>query len=395
MRPILASVVSSSLALMLVAGCSANGGSSSSRGGGGVGGGGVGGAGGSGGLVLDAGGSDSSTYDPDAACQEIGSEGQPVPAALLLLLDYSWSMCLAPNVLSSITCAADPAKSRWGVLATALEGAIPLLPTDAYTALAYYPSDLVTGSCVTPASPQVPIALNDGAHQGALVGALPPVLGDNSPVLQTPTAGALAGAYAYLKSASGTSIPAEAARFVVLVTDGNPNCGGSAATVTAAVTQAFGEGTRTFVVGIPGASSFNVGMSQAAAAGGTGKAGCQPGGPNYCHFDLTKAADPAALAASLADALATIKGQAASCDYQIPDDPSGTFDRNRVNVRYTHGDGTVDDLEYDAACTGTGWRYDDPNAPKRILMCPGTCAVISADTGPAVKILFGCPTHVH
>lgn len=392
----LRSLAALSLSGLLFAACSASGNDAPKGGGGGASGsGGAGGlgGGGSGGISLDSGGSGGS-FDPDASCQAISSEGKRTAASLLFLLDYSWSMCLAPNSGTSIKCATDPAASRWGILETALEAAIPALPTDAYTGVAYYPDQLTQGSCSAPTTPMVPLALNDGAHQTAIVGALPGVLNDSSPVLQTPTTLALGNMYAYYAGAGASAIPADAAKFVVLVTDGAPNCGGDATSVTAAVQAAFGQGVKTFVIGIPGAAKYNAGMSQAASKGGTGLPGCQEAGPNYCHFDLTQFTDPTALATELATALGAIQGAAVSCDYQIPDQDAGAFDANSVNVRYTHGDTSVEDLLYDAACAGDGWRYDDEANPKRIVICSSTCAALTKDSQPKVDILFGCPTNV-
>ena len=49
------------------------------------------------------------------------------------------------------------------------------------------------------------------------------------------------------------------------------------------------------------------------------------------------------------------------------------------------------DLLYDPACSGEGWRYDDAANPKKILMCPASCNLLTAEPGAKLDVLFGCP----
>lgn len=86
-----------------------------------------------------------------------------------------------------------------------------------------------------------------------------------------------------------------------------------------------------------------------------------------------------------------------SCDYDIPTPPDGqTLDPNKVNVNYTPtGQMPKPILKVmtpaDCGVQG-GWYYDDPNAPKKIIMCPSTCDVLQADSTGKVDVLFGCET---
>lgn len=81
------------------------------------------------------------------------------------------------------------------------------------------------------------------------------------------------------------------------------------------------------------------------------------------------------------------------CVFDIPDPPPGmTFNRDRVNVRYTPGGTGVEEVIPRATdCTsGAGWTYDDPNAPTTIYLCPNECARVESDTSGQVQIELGC-----
>jgi len=53
----------------------------------------------------------------------------------------------------------------------------------------------------------------------------------------------------------------------------------------------------------------------------------------------------------------------------------------------------VQTLDYNADCTnGTGWHYDNPSTPTKILICPGSCNTLLANANGKIDILFGCAT---
>jgi hypothetical protein len=88
------------------------------------------------------------------------------------------------------------------------------------------------------------------------------------------------------------------------------------------------------------------------------------------------------------------------CEFEIPDPPDGmTFDRHRVNVRYSPGSGGASETfpyvgtDDGAACPpgGIGWYYDDATAPTEIRLCPSTCTRVEEDEG-RVDIELGCET---
>jgi hypothetical protein len=98
-------------------------------------------------------------------------------------------------------------------------------------------------------------------------------------------------------------------------------------------------------------------------------------------------------------ALNQIRGQAASCDFNIPAQTSqGPVDPLKVNVFYTPKGATqrvpilMTANSNPAACAASGgWYYDDPAAPKVIKLCDATCQSLN---GGSVEVEFGCKTMV-
>ena len=83
----------------------------------------------------------------------------------------------------------------------------------------------------------------------------------------------------------------------------------------------------------------------------------------------------------------------------IPDAPAGLqIDPNKVNVQFT--DTATENLVYvgDAGGCGKaptkGWYYDDPQNPKKVILCDQTCDVVRGTVNGEVGIVFGCSTIV-
>jgi hypothetical protein len=112
----------------------------------------------------------------------------------------------------------------------------------------------------------------------------------------------------------------------------------------------------------------------------------------------TGTADPfAELLDKLAQAVIT---GAVSCEYEIPPPPDGLqFDPEKVNVEYTNGAQIVTVIPKlpatQSACdTTVGWRYDNPAAPTRVVLCPAACKTVQSDAKARVDVKFGCKTIV-
>ena len=72
-----------------------------------------------------------------------------------------------------------------------------------------------------------------------------------------------------------------------------------------------------------------------------------------------------------------------------------TIDFTQVNVTFTPSSTMTPELiPYDKDCSsGTGgWRYDDPNNPTQVELCPPTCDAARADRDGTINTLFGCTT---
>ncbi|MEO7096494.1 MAG: hypothetical protein ABI175_24760, partial [Polyangiales bacterium] len=150
---------------------------------------------------------------------------------------------------------------------------------------------------------------------------------------------------------------------------------------TVAVTKTLKDGTpsvSTFVIGV---GSSLTELDQIAAAGGTKKAILVDVGGD--------------IAKSFLDALDAIRKTAISCDYTIPPPSGGKLDFEKVNVRFTKGDGTTVDFTYvgkkeDCGLSPHGWYYDDPAKPTKVILCDAPCDEVKVSSDGRVDVLFGC-----
>lgn len=188
----------------------------------------------------------------------------------------------------------------------------------------------------------------------------------------TPGAPALKGA---LELASKTAAATKDPVAVVFVTDGDPNKCDSTPAAVSAIASAYKSTVKTYVIGIGNVATLN----QVAVAGGTGAAQIVAiGSPTKTKDDFLKT-------------LAKIRGAELPCELAIPKPPAGeTLDFGKVNLSLDAG-GKKADLAMGADCTGGAeWRYDDPKAPKKIVLCPSACD--AAKGGGKLAVSFGCAT---
>jgi hypothetical protein len=199
----------------------------------------------------------------------------------------------------------------------------------------------------------------------------------------TPTRPALEGALAYLDG--WATLHPERKSVLVLATDGepvgcDPNTPQDAADLAASALSGPSQ-IRTFVIGV---GSSLVSLDLVAQAGGTDHA-----------FLVDTGGD---VAQEFADALDQIRGQAASCDFIIPDASSGSepIDPTKVNVSFIPS-GTSSPARVPQVSKGDprncdragGWYYDDPDAPTMIKLCEATCDSLSSGS---IQVEFGCDT---
>ncbi len=122
-------------------------------------------------------------------------------------------------------------------------------------------------------------------------------------------------------------------------------------------------------------------MNTLASSGGTAKA-----------FTASNST-PSQTGEQLSDALPAIRTATVSCSFDIPAAPTGqTLDYTKVNVQVT-SKGTPATAAYSADCKDpTGWRYDNPTAPKQIELCDTQCSAVKADAYSSVNLVLGCAT---
>lgn len=331
------------------------------------------------------------------ACAGWSTEGEALPAVLMLVVDVSGSMeSDAPG----------SNRSKWAITREALSSAIDGLGAATAAGVLYYPNQGTSQSngptdideCVN-IDELVPIDTL-GAQGSPVRDGLQQSLDDANTGGGTPTH----DAYQYALDNGMRAYQSSADKFMLLITDGQPTfsqgCDGTGMVddpvdeqpIVDAIAAAAQDGVRTFVIGSPGSeSNQSTGadarpwLSRAAEAGQTAAANCSHTGSPYCHMDMTEEPD---FAEALAAGLGEIVGQISSCTYAIPAPPAGQeIDLNKVNLIVTTG-GESQLVKPDSmgACT-EGWQI---NADDQIVLCETTCQRVQGDGGASVKLLFGC-----
>jgi Mg-chelatase subunit ChlD len=377
-------------------GSQSHGGSSSmSRGGGSMSGGalsgGVSSGGGSPGLVVADGGDPSGDAGAGAVCSAQVREGMRAPVDMYFLVDSSGSM--GDEVAGG---------TKWDVVSGALTGFLQD-PRNADTGVGvgYFP--IAGNSCKSgqPGCLCIPIInlciVTEGgacnvsdystpAVKLALPAQTKTVIRDiNAHEIGggTPTRPALEGALEYLGQWADQH--PERKPLLILATDGEPvGCDSNTPQDVADVAAralAGPNAIRTFVIGV---GSSLISLDLVAQAGGTDHA-----------FLVDTSGD---VAKEFGDALDTIRGAAASCDFSIPEQTSGAdpLDPSKVNVSYVAKGATTATqvpqvfMGDPKNCDGKGgWYYDAPSSPQVIKLCDATCRSLNAGS---IQVEFGCDT---
>ncbi len=212
----------------------------------------------------------------------------------------------------------------------------------------------------------------------------------------TPTMAVLQGTIDNVRAMQATAQdPANYA--IVLVTDGVPQLCSDEQNDIAAVAAIAGEVAAdipVYVIGVDSPNGFTAGAEDAdglgnlnmiASSGGTGTA------------FIIDTGNPEQTVADFKVVIEEIRESAFSCNVRIPPAPEGeVFDAGLVNVSYQNDLG-VTEFTYDVDCTADfGWRYDNPDAPTVIEMCPTVCEAIKADAQNQgqLNVEFGCEQRV-
>jgi hypothetical protein len=387
------------------------------------------GGGGTGGIQLAEAGPDTGSDAPYTPCENIigldmrqcqasSQEAQPLEVDMLVVMDASGSMREAPTGYTM---------SKWEAVRTALSAAMTEVQGAVAFGLEFFPSS-ATGvaipsncapgggapdrCCEMPAGAEmsVPIALGSDT-----VNQIISELQVNSPSGGTPTAVALQRAYDYFASPAGQALTG--GKYVLLATDGGPNCNpgitcdtatctlnldgtsgcpidgfsccGSrpegclddAATVQKITALRTDLGVTTIVVGIPGSELYEANLNAFAEAGGAALTG---GATSYYRVSAEGGV------AELTQTFQTITTQlVTSCRLPLDIDLA-VVNLNEVNV-------AVDcNLVYYSAAAPTDttqswWYYDNVDAPSEIIIDGPKCAEIQAGVN-RIDAIFGCAT---
>jgi len=351
----------------LLLGCAGVHGGGSPSDGGGTGAGADGGPGASGGARPGATGgggrADDVTPTPPPSCGITTHSAERLPPDVLIVLDRSLSMndqvMPVMDLNGLLNCLlAGPCPSKWADMTKAIQASVSTSGNTIDWGLKFFPDD---GACGVTDTAAVPVAPNNATAVNGAIAA-------TQPGGATPTSAALASAGRYLMGLTDAN-----PRYVVLATDGQPNCAGGNmgtaddAAAIAAVTSLAGAGIPVFVIGIATQGTADATLTSMAMAGGKARAATPP------YY-------PVAVSADLVAALAAIGGQVVSCTFAIPPPP----DPGNVAV---DADGMRVPKD-----PSNGWQYGP--GMTSIVLTGSWCANLQNGTLTTVQAKFACGTTI-
>ena len=322
-------------------------------------------------------------------------------ANVLLVIDKSSSMDDQPHGF---------ALKKWDALKAALEPALTAVEDEMSFGLLLYPFgeeteiplDCFEGCCEVPKGPA---AIEVGIERGRS-GALEVMeaLSATRPGGGTPTAAALDAALSYFTTGAGKDL--QGGRFVLLATDGGPNCGASD-TICAADTctpnldgscpaehgnccageglyclddtaviekiQALAEvSVPTFVVGIPGTESYAQYLNRFAVAGGVPNPSAPPD-----YYAVAAEGGVEGLTQTFID-ITTHLVRSCEVDFGplVPD-------KTRLNVAV--------DCEVVPFEDGAGWSIG-ADTPHTLVLAGDACRRVRREGARRIDVVYGCPT---
>ena len=366
-----------------------------------------------------------------AGCGTSTYQAKALPAAMMFVLDKSGTMA---------------ASGKYASAQAAIAQAIDVDAFDSmYLGLLGYPTSNETGPaclfnlqvlCGVSGLPQVPLGLagknkssassgtRHDIYQWLVANAPQPGNGDGNPT------------YAALTSAIGAlkAWPVTGKRILFYITDGGASCASLSSrpgypdgngcndweqpdTIISLVKAAHDDAATsidTVVVGVPGADSHGqdsnvppysvrLALSAYAAAGSPSTIPASCTGKTYtqsttdpsvaCHFDMTTGTYSAA---TLAAAIASIRGALLGCVFDLPTPDGGArVDRDSVNVRTGNAMATMDlyrRKDASNACATDGcWDYTPDG---KLELVGKACADVKSAADAKVEIVVGCKTVV-
>lgn len=342
---------------------------------------------------------DASTTGEPPTCGNEPFGADAVPPNILLVIDRSGSMADTPDGFGS---------DKWSAMKAAVDTALASVQDDVALGLELYPTG--GDACGVEAASALSVPVMPGRQ------ALPDItsaLDGATPGGATPTAAALTSALDYFTDGPGRDL--EGDRFVLLATDGGPNCNADATcdadrcTVNLdgacpaavdnccdssmagadaevgcldagetllAIDALAAADIETFVIGIPGSEVYQSSLDAFAEAGGRPNPDAPPS-----YFAATATGGGVGGLTGILERItaAVIR----TCSLQLASEPP---DRNRLNVEV---DGeTVPQFGAD------GWELTDDTDPPTLVLKGATCDRIEQEGVDSVNVVFGCPTVV-
>ncbi|MDO9020225.1 MAG: MopE-related protein [Deltaproteobacteria bacterium] len=282
-----------------------------------------------------------------AACQPVCTRGTiedllPDIAEITLIADRSGSMSARFS----------DGSTRWGALRSAVNIVLPRVEDAFDIGLQMFP---IGGTCGVPAGG---MTFPPSRGNARLITDLMQRIGPDG---WTPTRAAIAGAAGYFRSH-----PTTRRRFVLLATDGAPNCDSGVGAVVSELTALRATGVDTFVLGVPGPRDA---LNEMARAGGRARSG----GTAFYDASSTR---------QLIDAMNAITGATNSCEYPVPSGLPTITDLAQFRVLLG---GAV--IPSDGA---NGWTFTDASR-SRLRFNGSSCATLRTGTSIGAVVTYNCP----
>jgi hypothetical protein len=313
------------------------------------------------------------------SCGQTNVSVTPEPPDILIVQDKSLSMVQQPNGCccgnaSGTNCTGNDictgntscgANSKWSEVSAAIDMVVMATQTSVNWGLVFFGSD---NMCGVNMQPNVPIAVNNYT-------AISQAYANNQPSSYTPTEQAIDAAVAYMGGVKDTN-----PKYLLLATDGLPNCSPSGGNVvadntpgtTTAVMNALAAGFPTFVVGI-GNTMGTAALNMFATAGGEPQVNSADGNSFY---EVNSTSD-------LVTALNKIVGLVASCTIPLTG-VNGTLAKVAVSAKDASGN-TIQIMQDPT----NGWSYT--NGSMTTIVLNGTaCANLQNGSYSNFQFIYTC-----
>ena len=98
-----------------------------------------------------------------------------------------------------------------------------------------------------------------------------------------------------------------------------------------------------------------------------------------------------ALTKRFIDAIGAVRARAVTCEYALKriNEQNGNVDPANVNVFFQDGAGAQSLVPPSAT---SGWTYDNPQRPERVVLNGAACDRVKADPKSKVIVVLGCKT---